>query len=162
MKSRTNLILGFWVLFLSFSHIVNAETNPTMRIQISRIQADGRVTVAIVNEASTDMSIWEESNSWGYGRWRIYVIRDGKISTRYQNPDANFTRNIPAYKRLKPNDAVRFNLDLNDGSWISVAATPNGFMPRDKVIVAYDVPVSDESRKMNVWCGAVAAIVDVE
>ena len=133
-----------------------------MRIELSELSTDGHLTATIVNAAGTDVSVWEDTNSWGYGHWRIYVVRDGVISVHYQDPDANFTRNIPAFRRLKPNETVRFKLDLNDGSWIGVATTRNRFISRDRIIVSYDVPVSGEARKMNVWYGVAAAIIDLE
>jgi hypothetical protein len=92
-------------------------------------------------------------NSWGAARWRILVLRNGQLQTFFQNPDRDFTVNLPTFVEIAGGSHLEQSLDLNDGNWRGSERERVIFNPGDTVVVVYDVPFTPESLKLGVWYG---------
>jgi hypothetical protein len=97
--------------------------------------------------------ISKDSNSWGAARWRVLVLRNGQLQTFFQNPDRDFTVNMPTFVEIAGGSHLEQSLDLNDGTWRSSEKEPVTLTPGDTVLVIYDVPFTPESLKLGVWYG---------
>jgi hypothetical protein len=89
------------------------------------------------------------------------------LDTFFQNPDQQFTRNVPAFSELQKGMVVDLELDLNGGNWCSsagcsshdergIGGTTVTFEKGDVLYLIYDVPRSEEGAKMGVWYGVAA------
>ena len=129
----------------------------------------------MTNLSKTKIRIWDDSNSWGAAHWRVLLLRKGKLTTFYQNPDQIFTVNVPRFREMAPGSHVDIKLDLNAGDWCGfgqcVAYNQQGFgaekvrfEPGDIVIVIYDTPkqYEPETRNLGVWYGVVSALTTVQ
>src|SRR2546430_15372535 len=100
---------------LSFVLLLMAATNPSgfaanhqtakLRLKIVEVGA-GTLLVNMLNVSDQPLRIWNSSNSWGAGRWRIVLIRNNQIMTFFQNPDEFFTKNNPGYHEISENGMV--------------------------------------------------------
>ena len=99
-------------------------------------------------------------------------VRKGELDTFFQNPNQDFTRNIPSFREIAGGERIEQKLDLNGGNWCGLGhcgeynerrsgGEKMNFQSSDTVAVLYDVPRSDEAAKMGVWYGVAAAFVVV-
>lgn len=134
-----------------------------LEMHILETDESSSIKLKFDNKSEKDVNIWKESNSWGYGRWRILVLQDNKvIGVIVQSADEDFTRNIPEYTTLQPHSALSVTLNLRDGRWSTVEGKAISLLPGETVIVLYTVPDSNESDKFNVWHGIVGDVVTVK
>jgi hypothetical protein len=144
-------------------------------LTVSQLSRTGIVTVNLVNSSKAPVKVWDEDNSWGAAHWRVFLVRNGKVETFYENPRRKFTVNVPSFKEIKAGGNVQRTLDLNGGNWCGLgycaAFNEHGFGGRsisferaDTLIVAYDVPATYdvEARKLGVWNGVAATLATVE
>jgi hypothetical protein len=168
--------LVFLVLLCDSSSGQVWSTNE-IAIKISKISYSGEITISIANTSSKPVRIWEEANSWGRGRWRIFVFREGHLQTFFQNPAQEFTVNFPSFREIAPGAQIEEKLNPNDNEWCSLGHRRNSyplrhtpeddrktnFQPGDLIIVDYDVPCFlPESRRLHVWWGVAADSATVQ
>jgi hypothetical protein len=139
-------------------------------IRISKISYSGEIGVSIANTSGKPVRIWNDSNSWGAGRWRIFVVSKGHLESFFQDPAQNFTQNMPTFREIAPGTHDEEKLNPNDDEWCSVGHCRNGypfihkqederktsFQAGDLIIVDYDVPSFPESLRLRVWWGVSA------
>lgn len=145
-------------------------------IKISKVSYSGEITISIANTSSQPVRIWDEANSWGRGRWRVFVFRKGHLQTFFQRPDQEFTSNFPSFHEMAPGARIEEKLNPNDDQWCSLghcrksqpsAHTPEddrktNFQTGDLIIVDYDVPYFPESPRLHVWWGVAADSATVQ
>lgn len=141
-----------------------------LSLEIVKLSPAGAITVAMGNSSDKPLKLWNESNSWGAAHWRVLRIRKGRLETFFQNPDENFTRNIPTFRGIAPGAHIEQDLDLSRENWRGPQGKLN-FETGDTVIVIYDVPkqfgwagatVTVEASKMGVWYGVATALTTVK
>jgi hypothetical protein len=138
-------------------------------LQVLTVASPGIITVDVSNPSGVPIRMWKDSNSWGAGRWRVSLIKKGRLELFYQNPNQDFTKNNPVFEELAPHAHSTLQLDLNGGNWCGLGrCTLYGerrsgdeqirVSTGDLLIVSYDVPASIEARNMGVWYGVVATL----
>jgi hypothetical protein len=136
-------------------------------LRVAEASTAGIITIHLVNSSKDQIKIWKDSNSWGAARWRVLLLRKGRLETFYQNPDQDFTVNMAAFHELAAGEHIEQKLDLNGGNWCGFGrcASYNDhgidgrkikFEPGDLIVVIYDVPFFPESLKFRVWYGVAA------
>jgi len=167
--------LMFLALFCDSAAGQTWSTNE-IAIKISKVSYSGEITISIANTSSSPVRIWEEANSWGRGRWRIFVFRNGHLQTFFQNPAQQFTANFPSFREIAPGAQIEEKLNPNDNEWCSLGHCRNSYPPRhtpeddrktdfqpgDLIIVDCDVPRFPESRRLHVWWGVAADSATVQ
>jgi len=128
--------------------------DPTLRI--AGFPSASAVNVEVRNGTSATIPIWKDTNSWGAARWRILILRAGRLVTCYQSPNLAFTGNSPAYIQIAPESNRKHILDLKVGRWLGDQKDCGSFESGDTVIVVYDVPPSREAEDFGVWFGVAA------
>ena len=146
------------VLTLTLFSVAMAQTHSrkNMALRAVEVSHSGAIKVDVINASQHRLRIWKDSNSWGAARWRVLVIRGGQLHTFYQNPDQDFTVNLPTFDEIAAGSHVEQSLNLNDGNWRDSESKGNTFVAGDTIVVIYDVPFTPESLKMGVWYGVVA------
>lgn len=156
-------------LFTSLFGISALASNNSMKeleLKITDVAATGTISVEVDNTSSKPVRIWKESNSWGAARWRVLLIRGGRLRTLFQSPDQGFTRNVPGFEEIATGGHIEKKLDLNGGNWQGLDGTKISFEAGETIIVVYDVPkefgwpdssIAEKVRGMKVWYGVVAA-----
>jgi hypothetical protein len=140
------------------------------KLEVSRA---AQATLQLENSSKAPIRIWRDSNSWGAASWRVLLIRNGTLEVFFQNPDQEFTRNVPAFNEIPGGGHLDQKLDLNGGNWCGLGhcsihsergfgGKKFNFEPNDTVIVIYDVPVTQEGRDYGVWYGVIAATAIVQ
>src|ERR1043165_4425278 len=154
-----------------------AEATPdetgALTIGIVNVANSGRVSVEVNNASAKPIRMWKDSNTWGAARWRLLVLRNGKLEGFFQNPNRAFSRNGPGFTEIPSKSHIDQNLDLNDGQWCELGhcSLPSpqelpkkkiGYNSGDVVIVVYDVPLSSEARELHVWYGTAATSITIQ
>jgi hypothetical protein len=152
MKTTFCIVLMLSGLFLAFAVASEKPINELI-IKIVEVSPSGSIAIEVGNPSKKPIRVWNESNSWGAARWRVLLIRKGQLETFFQNPDQQFTRNGPGFSEIAAESHINKNLDLNGANWLGLNGKAVHFEPGDLVVVIYDVPVTDEGRKLNVWYG---------
>jgi hypothetical protein len=124
-----------------------------LAVRVLEASHSAKVRVSVLNTSKEPLRIWKDSNSWGAARWRILVLRNGQLQTFFQNPDRDFTVNLPTFVEIAGGSHLEQSLDLNDGNWRGSERERVIFNPGDTVVVVYDVPFTPESLKLGVWYG---------
>src|SRR6266700_1691195 len=148
------------------------ESVNDVTLKIGEVAPEGKITVQLANSSRKAIRIWKDSNSWGAARWRILLIRKGRLETFFQNPDQDFTMNVPGFREIAGGAHIDQKLDLNGGNWCGLAhcASYNergfggakvDFQSNDLIIAIYDVPFFPESLSMGVWYGVAATSTTV-
>ncbi len=149
------------VLFASLCGDSAAQEGNSMKaltMRIAETSSSGTITVQLGNSGKKPVRIWQDSNSWGAAHWRVLVIRKAQLETFFQNPDKDFTRNIPTFREIAGGAYIEQKLNLNGGDWRGPTGHRIQFAPDDLIVVIYDVPFTNEALKMRVWYGVVAAL----
>lgn len=174
MKSLfLSLIILLCVNALSDSAPRKDESVNDFSLKIEQISRSGSVTIDIANSAKKTIRIWTDSNSWGAARWRVFRIRNGRLEIFYQNPDQDFTVNVPDFTEVAGGRHIEKKLDLNGGNWCGLGrctlynerrSTDEEitFESGDMIIAIYDVPFTSQALRLNVWYGVAAAILTVQ
>src|SRR5262245_53265608 len=95
----------FFCVLLMFSNlfyghpVTNDKSMNDLKVKIVEVLPSGRITVEIGNSSKGLIRVWQDSNSWGAARWRVLLIRKGRLETFFENPDRVFTRNVPGYDK---------------------------------------------------------------
>lgn len=142
-------------------------------LRVKEASHSGAIVMELANRSGKPIRIWKDSNSWGAARWRVLLLRKGKLETFFQNPDEDFTVNIPEYYEIAGGAHIDVALDLNGGNWCGLshcssfnergfAGRTITFEPKDLIIVVYDVPFTPESLRMGVWYGVAATSATVK
>ena len=141
-------------------------------LQITQATTSGTIRLEITPSSGQNLRIWDPGNTWGAGRWRVLVVRNGRVETFFQNPGQVFTINVPAYKEIVKGTRLTQELDLNGGNWCTrgqcsrwdqhgIAEREITLQSGDMVVVVYDVPPSAEAKDMGVWDGVAAGVTTV-
>lgn len=155
------LLICFFGSFCGKPAALESASMNDLTMQIVETSPSGGITVQLKNSSKKPVRIWKDSNSWGAARWRVLLIRNGQLETFFQNPDQDFTRNIPTFNEIAVGALMEQKLDLNLGGWLGVDGRKIHFDPNDLIIVIYDVPPSAESLEFTVWHGVVTALTTV-
>lgn len=158
---------------LLFSSQVGAQEKPMeqLAIRVIDVSPPGGFVVQVANVSRGPIKIWKESNIWGAARWRVLLIRDGKMQTFSQDPDQVFTRNIPSFDELGVGAQIEKRMDLNAQNWRGSEGRKADLKSGDTIIVIYDVPkefgwvgapVTIQARDMDVWYGVAAGLATVK
>jgi len=139
------------------SEPATAVGRPVNRLELEIVdtRANGTIVVAMHNRSSNSLRIWNDSNSWGAGRWRVLLVHGRQVLMFHENPDRSFTRNGPGFTEITPRQHTERKLDLNDERWLGPAN--RRIESGDVVIVLYDVPLTDEATQYKVWYGVASA-----
>jgi hypothetical protein len=137
------------------------QTTKGLMINITDVSRNGVLKVELVNESRKPLRVWKDSNSWGWARWRLLIVRQKAVLTFFQNPDQDFTINNPTFEQLAPGSSVVKRLDLNDGSWRGTVSGPIELQASDLIIALYDVPFTPESLRLDVWYGVSSSFFTV-
>ena len=171
MRAFFCVLLIFGNLFYA-PPVAKGKSMSGLKVKIVEVLPSGRITVELGNSSKELIRIWRDSNSWGADRWRVLLFRKGRLETFFQNPDQAFTRNIPTSDELAAGARIEKKLDLNGGNWCGLGhcAIYNergfggekvSFEPNDMIIVTYDVPLTTEAHKLDVWYGVATASTTV-
>lgn len=155
------------LVYSSFCSAVEMQKK-NITLKITEVFPEGRVTLGFENLSKLPISIWKDSNSWGAARWRIVRIRKGDVQVYFQNPSQLFTRNIPSYTLIGSGAYQEQILDVNGGNWClqdhcskhnerGINGRIIRFDPSDLILAIYDVPLTNEATKMDVWYGVAVA-----
>src|SRR5260221_2722107 len=89
-------------------------------MQIELVLNIERVEVIFTNTSSTELHLWEPSNSWGWSSisFEIKSGPNSKASTIMHLWNAEFTKNAPSTLTLAAGEKRGFIFDLNDGWWM--------------------------------------------
>ena len=155
------------VLFRGFfggSTVANMDARNNPSVAVLEAAHPAKIRVLLANSSKEPLKVWKESNSWGAARWRALLLRNGKLRTFFQNPDQDFTVNLPAFVEIAAGSHLEQNLDLNDGSWRSSKGEKEQvtLVPGDTLVLIYDVPFTQECLKLGVWYGVVAGSIVVK
>jgi hypothetical protein len=150
---RTLLSVLLNVMMLASSDL----DKPAPVLKITLIQPKGILHVRVGNPSHSPLRLWKDSNSWGALRWRVLVVRNGKLITLHQRQE-NFSMNSPELFEVAPGSSITQNLNVNDGTWLTPNARPVRFISGDTVIVVYDVPFEQECLTRDVWYGVASDI----
>ncbi len=159
----------FFLALILSSHSLfgqsEGQDKPMDAITLKIIQASaaGIVKLEVRNSSEKPVKLFKESNSWGAGRWRLLLIRNGKLELFSETlKKREFTRNFPAFDEFAKGAHFEQKLDLNGEEWCDVVCGKKvSFKSADTIIVIYDVPVSTEGFKLGVWWGVVATLTTV-
>ena len=99
MRTYFCVLLIFGNLFYGPPEI-KAKSMNDLKVKIVEVLPSGRITVELSNSSKELVRIWRDSNSWGADRWRVLLIRNGRLETFFQNPNQVFTRNGPTFDKL--------------------------------------------------------------
>jgi hypothetical protein len=148
-------IVVFLVLFgdLTVAHM-GVQNN--LSVAVLEAEHPAKIRAVLANPSNKPTRIWKDSNSWGAARWRVLILRNGKLRTLFQDPDQDFTVNLPTFVEIPAGSHLEQNLDLNDGSWRSSDGEQMTLAPGDTAILVYDVPFTQECIKLGVWYGVAA------
>lgn len=153
-------VCSLLILFTSSScgrsQPVMKTSGDSLQLQIAETSSVGAIVVHLKNGSPKAVRIWKDSNTWGAARWRVFLTRNGQLQTFFQNPDHDFTRNVPSFNEIAPSAFLEQKLDLNDGDWRGTDGRMIRFEPNDSIIVVYDVPFTVEALNLKVWYGVVA------
>jgi hypothetical protein len=136
-------------------------------LKVTKVSNSGIISIQLTNSSKELIKLWKDSNSWGAARWRVLLIRKGQLETFYQNPDQEFTVNMPSFHEIAGGANIEQKLDLNGGNWCGaghcasyaergIGGREVKFEQGDLTIVIYDVPFFPESLSMGVWYGVAA------
>ena len=145
----------------------------SVKIEKAEARRTGDITVQILNLSKKPIRLWEDSNSWGAGHWRVLLLRRGRLETFFQIASEIFTLNRPTFNEIAEGGRLEQKLDLNGGNWCGLGHCAmffeHGFggrnvtfEPTDTVIVIYDVPATDEAGAKSVWHGVIAATANIQ
>jgi hypothetical protein len=145
----------------------------SVKIEKAGAARNGDITVQILNPTKKRIKLWEDSNSWGAGRWRVLLVRKGQLETFFQIASQIFTVNRPTFNEIAEGGRLEQKLHLNGGNWCGLGHCTRfdqrgfggktmSFEPNDTVIVIYDVPVTQEGRDNGVWYGVIAATAIIQ
>lgn len=159
-----SFVLCFVVNIAVGSAAAASESLKDLKLTILDISRSGTLTVSISNSSQQkSLKVWKESNSWGALRWRVLLIRRGRVSTIFEDPDGvGFTRNIPTFDEIAVGSHIDRQLNLSGEYWARPVNEKIRFESGDQVIVIYDVPPENEAKQMHVWYGVVAASTTVK
>lgn len=143
------------------------------QITILKVSTMATVEVRLTNVSKQPIRIFDESNSWGAMDWRVLRIRNGKVEAFYQSPYQGFTKNNPTSFELAPGAHRDLKIDINGGNWCGfgrcswyyekgLGGQKITFAKGDQIVVIYEAPISEESQKIHVFSGVVAATYTVQ
>lgn len=163
------ILILFFLLMACGNAASNDVSRACLELEIIEVEPQGILNVNLSNAEDQKIKVWKDSNSWGFARWRVIRIREGKSEIYYQNPERVFTRNIPSYNFVERDKPIKIRLDLNDGEWCKQENSCERveektgrfdrveFKSSDFLIIIFDVPRTTEALTLDVWYGVVAA-----
>ena len=150
--------LYFIIALLSGSAVAESKSLNHLALSILNTTQAGDINVRLVNSSNEPLRLWTETNIWGAYRWRVIVLREGKVKIFFEDPDGIvFTKNVPTWQEIKGDSFFDMKLQLSGEDWYRPNHVKPDLRAGDQLIVIYDVPPSPEAHKMSVWYGIVAA-----
>jgi hypothetical protein len=111
----------------SFTSERDTATN-SVKIEKAEATRTGDITVQILNLSKKRIKLWEDSNSWGAGHWRVLLLRRGQLETFFQIASQIFTINWPTFNEIAEGGRLEQKLHLNGGigvGWVTVPCSTN-------------------------------------
>jgi hypothetical protein len=134
-----------------------AEHTSDILVLITAIQPLSRPIIAIRNNTTSELRVWQNGNSWGWWNLSFCVVADdGRVIHLQRSKSTAFTSNGPAYEAIAPGSEVTRNrIDFYDGDW----ELPKDFnLDKVRYISAiYFVQPTKESAEKGVWTGIVVS-----
>jgi len=133
-----------------------------IELLITKVTRPTHLDVRVENRANVPVRIFRDYVSFGWARWRVIVVRNGKLREYMQNPDREFTKNGPEYNEIPVGGGHAFDFDFSSDDWTcSGECKDKGIMPNDTAILIYDVPMTLQARRFGVWYGSRAAVISL-
>lgn len=162
MKPLLVVVMVLLSSLLCGSAAAEDKSADALTLRVTQVSLPGTVTVEMENSSKEPIRVFRDSNSWGAARWRLLLIRDGKLETFFQILTEIFTMNIPEFREITGGGHFEQKLDLNGGDWHGVSGKKFTFKSGDTVIIVYDVPITTEALDRGVWHGTAAALTTVQ
>jgi hypothetical protein len=162
MKPMRFLVCLLPFVILSAGTVSGAsERLGDLQLSITAVSASGSLTVRMTNSSRRPLRIWTEANSWGALKWKVAIVRNGRVRTVFEDPDGFlFSKNTPQFEELAPGGRRDRTLDVNGKYWLTAGGGKIRFQSGDRLIVTYDILPEQEARYKHVWFGAAAASID--
>ena len=159
-QTKPFLCLLFFILIFSIANAFAASDRlGDLKLSIVNVSASGRITVRMTNSSRrAPLRIWMAGNSWGALKWKVVIIRNGRVTTVFEDPDGFlFSKNTPQFEELAPGAHIDRRLDVNGEYWSTTIGGKVHFQPGDQLVITYDILPEQEARDRNVWFGAASA-----
>jgi hypothetical protein len=114
------------------------------------------IRVEIENDSEKSLKVFKTTNGWGANRHRVLVIRKKRVYGFFEDSHQAYFYSHPSSSEIAPHSHLKRLLDLNDGNWKGSEGRRFVLQSGDSVVVLYDVPFTEETKKLNVWCGFAA------
>src|SRR5438094_10400084 len=95
-----SLVILFAASSCEHAQPVMKTSRDSLQLQIAETSSAGTILVRVTNGSARAARIWKDSNSWGAARWRALLIRKAQLQTFFQNPDHDFSRNVPSLNEI--------------------------------------------------------------
>jgi hypothetical protein len=166
MKAKVRVLVALMLTLMLAAHSAQGASASLNDLQLTIVDLSysGDLTVRMSNSSSQKpLRVWKESNSWGALRWRVLVLRKGRVLLTFEDPDeVLFTKNIAIPEEIAVGSHIDRKLNVNGKYWSKAWTGEFRFEPSDQLIVVYDVPPEVEAQKMQVWYGVAAASTTVK
>jgi hypothetical protein len=156
MSTRTVQSLGMILVFLTLPCLKAAGqecVKEPLRITVDATSGKGSIGVEMENGAEKPVKVFKTTNGWGANRYRVLVIRKERVYRFFQDSHQAYFYSHPSSSEVAPHSRLKLVLDLNDGDWKGSASRRFALKSGDRVVVLYDVPFTEEAKKLSVWCG---------
>lgn len=139
--------------------LVSCRTAPLQHnpvgVDIDRIGFPPRFTVLVSNRESKQLTIWKESNAWGWQMITVYLkeLPNGRVYTLRRSP-CDFTYNWPERYEIQGHMVQRIGFDLSDDYWdvpMGVHLSRFNYL----IKVRLDIRQSPEATRYHVFTGQV-------
>jgi hypothetical protein len=91
---RVQTCVALLVTLFATTLSASEDTN-VLKLDVRKVDMVGTLEVRMSNQSTKLLRIWRDTNSWGAARWRVLRLRGSTLSLFYQDPDQDFTRNVP-------------------------------------------------------------------
>ncbi len=111
--------------------------------------------VVLTNVSTEAQSVWEDSNSWGYGTLSFeFTMADGQKIVVSKRQQVVFTVNRPSTFLIPPGEHQVYPIRL-DKSWDTGPKLSKLAETTTTVKAIYEVSTTSESKQYKVWAGRV-------
>jgi len=128
--------------------------NAAMKFDITKFSvSNGQLILSFNNAQSSQLRIFEATNSWGAYAYRIKITAHETVFDLKKKKDLVWTRNVPGYIELNPGENV-LAFSFLDGTWSS--SQEIGKLTQEQITcidLIYDTEPSPESTELKVFCG---------
>lgn len=139
---------------------VDDKPTPTLALSILNVKTESislcenqDIRVSIKNISNGDVSIWKQSNSWGYGMLYFRVTdKDNKKQIIRRKPKS-WRKNFPAFLILGKGQSMEYEVNFQDDSWTLERSKCSQY--GNKIQVVFESLADEYSKEHHVWTGKV-------